>query len=115
MVKVAIIPFESDVAANTDISLPQPYPDIAELVSAVLFRKTDVVHDACAATDAAYSSATTLASPINGATVLTVVTATPSSGQIQKTGRRTVQLGDAVKAGEFLLLVYIAKGEMSGY
>jgi len=115
MVHVAIIPITADIAANTDIDLPEPYPDISDLVSAIKFSKVDISHAACGATGAAYASATVLGSPINGATLLTVVSGTPESGQIAKTGDRKVQLGDAAKEGEFLLIVYIARGEIIGF
>jgi len=115
MVHVAIIPITSDVSAGSDVTLPEPYPDIDTLVSAVAFKKVDIVHEACGATGAVYSSATTLGSPINGATLLSVVSETPSTGQVSKKDSRTITVGDAYSAGEFILIVYIAQNEYPGF
>ncbi len=115
MVHVAIVPITEDVTAGSDVSIPQPYPDVSELVTAVHFKKTDTTHGACGATGAVYASATVLNSPITDANVLEVVDTTPASGQIQLKDSRTVVLGDDAKAGEFLLLVYIARGEVPGF
>ena len=74
------------VTAGSNITLPQPYPDIAEIVSCIHV----VLSDA--------TSAGTVTKP----------TAT-------KVDRRTFTLNEDTNERSIVVLVYIAKGEMSGF
>jgi len=114
MVEVAVIR-PGAVSANTNIDLPVYYKKIASLIAAFKTTKVDVSHAACAASGAVYSSDTVLASPLNVLTALSVVTTTPGAGQIQLVDEDTIQLGDAVKDGEEIILVYLPKGEVPGF
>jgi len=74
------------VTSGTEITLPQPYPDIAEIVSCIHITLSDG------------TAAGTVTKP----------TAT-------KTGRRSFTINEDTTDRSILVLVYIAKGEMSGY
>ncbi len=110
---VAMVP--GAVSAGDEITLPGYAKPIASLVAALKTGRVDITHAACGATGAAYASATTLGTPLNVLTSLTVVDTTPSSGQIQVTGDKTVVLGDDLEDGDLLILVYVGKGDLSGF
>jgi len=84
------------VTAGTNIDLPAWAPKISELVAAILFTGSD---------------GTAAAS----ATALTEVTATPASGEIQVVDEDTIVLGDNTTTRDLLILVYLPKGEISGF
>lgn len=110
---VAMVP--GAVSAGTNITLPSYAKPIAALVAALKTGRVDITHAACSATDAAYASATTLGTPINVLSALTVVDTTPSSGQIQVVNDNTVVLGDDLEDGDLLILIYVGKGDLSGF
>ena len=108
---VAMVP--GAVSAGTEITLPGYAKPISALVAALKTGRVSITHAACAATSAAYATATTLGTPINVLTSLTIVDTTPSAGQIQVTGDNTVVLGDDLQDGDLLILIYVGKGDLS--
>ena len=102
------------VSANTNITLPGLFGDVRAILKAYLHAKQTITHAACAATSAAYASATNLGSA-HLTTELTVVTGTPASGEIQLVDKNTIQLGDATGADDVLELTVLNYGDIPGY
>ena len=48
-------------------------------------------------------------------TSLTVATTTPSTGEIYLVNESTIQLGDNTTARDVIIIMYIEKGEFSGF
>ena len=106
------------VSAGGTITLPgYAKPARVLLFFAVVTRKTtDVKHAACAATDAAYSSETTLASISHFDAIVpkTIVEGTPGAGEVALTGDKEITVGDDIGAEDYVIISYIPKGEFSG-
>jgi len=88
-----VVPFTTSISAGTEIDL-SPYftGEIRRIAKAILFTGSDATSPA-------------------SATELTVVTGTPSSGQIQLVSSTSIKLGDAVDTKNILVLVVELWGE----
>jgi len=93
------------VAAGTNISLPDYAKGVKKLIQALHLTRDDVKHAACPASGAVYPSKTTLATVVSTCRNLTIVTTTPTAGQIQLVDENNVKLGDATVDGDLLILV----------
>lgn len=106
------------VSAGETFSIPGYAPPARSLLAFFVVSRatTDVKHAACAATDAAYSSETTLATinHFNAITPKTIVETTPGTGEVQLVDERTIKVGDAIGAEDYVIICYIEKGAFSG-
>jgi len=98
--------------AGSSIPLPTYVRPASKLHDALILKCTtaSATHAACGATGAAYPSATNLLSPAGEAVVveakkLTVVTTTPTAGQIQRVDENNVVLGEDTSADDILLVI----------
>jgi len=98
--------------AGTSIRLPDYAKPASKLIDALILKCStgSSTHAACAATGAAYPSATDLLSPSGEALVveakkLTVVTKTPTTGQIQLVDPSNVVLGEGTSADDILIVI----------
>jgi len=104
------------VTAGTSIPLPNYAKGAEGLIQAIhlqaLDHTHDVTHAACGATGAAYPTASpitsTAARRLRGRS-LTVVTATPTAGQIQLKDENNIVLGDDTTDEDVLLLILVKK------
>ena len=98
--------------AGTSIALP-PYARPAKRILDALLLKTgtvSAVHAACGASGAAYTSDTNIISPTGEAVVteakkLTVVSGTPSTGEIALADEDNVVLGEDTAADDVLIVL----------
>jgi len=100
------------VTAGTPIRLPDYARPASRLIDALILRTAtgSSTHAACAASGAAYPSATDLLSPAGEAVIvqgkkLTIVTTAPAAGQIQLADDSNVVLGEDTAADDLLLLI----------
>ncbi|RLE49030.1 MAG: hypothetical protein DRJ18_00695 [Candidatus Methanomethylicota archaeon] len=110
VVPALIVP--GSATAGTNIPLPDYAKPAKGILDALLVRHATVsaVHAACGASGAAYTSDTNIISPsgesvVTEAKKLSVVTGTPSSGQIALADDNNVVLGDDTHADDVLLLI----------
>jgi len=93
------------VAAGTKISLPDYAKGAKKLIQALHLSRSDVKHAACPATGSVYPSEATLATVVSTCKNLTIVTTTPTAGQIQLVDENNVALGDDTREEDILLLI----------
>jgi len=98
--------------AGTSISLPSYARPARRILDALLLKTGTVsaVHAACGVSGAAYTSDTDIISPTGEAVVteakkLTVVTGTPSAGEIALADENSVVLGEDTAADDVLIVL----------
>jgi len=101
-----------NVTAGTKIPLPNYAKPARKLLDALhlVAKVASATHSACGASGAAYPSATDLLSPSGEALIsiarkLTIVTTTPTTGQIQLVDENNIVLGDDTREEDILLLI----------
>jgi len=100
-----VIPVTADISAGTDVSIPKFNTPISAIVKAYRTKKADITHEACGATGAAYATATVLGSP----------TDTVEELDVTLKDDYTVTVNADMKAGEAIILQYIAVNEIEGF
>jgi len=100
------------VTAGTNIPLPSYAIPARRILDAIIIKTAtaSAIHAACAASGAAYPSDTNLLSPVGEAVVaeakkLTVVTTTPTAGQIRLVDLNNIVLGEDTAADDILLVI----------
>jgi len=104
-------------AANTNIDIPAGSPKIESLLACHVKRAEVITWSGLGAAGATIATTDVVAAgsgsdAVSEAETKTVVTATPGGGQVQKVDEDTIQLGDAILAGDEVVIQYLPVGEL---
>lgn len=104
-------------AANVNIDTPAGSPKIDSLLACFVKRAEVITWAGLGAAGATIGTTDVAAAgsgsdAVSEAETKTVVTTTPASGEVQKVDEDTIQLGDAILAGDEVVIQYLSVGEL---
>jgi len=104
-------------AANTNIDLPSGSPKIDSLLACFVKRAEVITWAGLGAAGATIATSDVAAAAagsdaVSEAETKSVVATAPATGEVQKVDEDTIQLGDAILAGDEVVIRYVTVGEL---